>query len=137
MQIINADYGLSAELDDNSVLIDKTKGFTKNNDNVLDFAIGYQAEFENPRISVSLYRRKYDTIYDSEYVLTDLAEYVTNTLIKTKIDKEYSVTDNAQTTQNYILNLKENLITGTYKIVFSLYDGDNYIGNVEKMIIIK
>ena len=137
MQIINADYGLSAELDDNSVLIDKTTGFTKNNDNVLDFAIGYQAEFENPRISVSLYRRKYDTIYDSEYVLTDLAEYVTNTLVKTKIDKEYSVTDNAQTTQNYILNLKENLITGTYKIVFSLYDGDNYIGNVEKMIIIK
>ena len=137
MQIINADYGLSAELDDNSVLIDKTTGFTKNNDNVLDFAIGYQAEFENPRISVSLYRRKYDTIYDSEYALTDLAEYVTNTLIKTKIDKEYSVTDNAQTTQNYILNLKENLITGTYKIVFSLYDGENYIGNVEKMIIIK
>ena len=137
IQIINTDYGLSAELDDNSVLINKTTGFTKNDNNLLDFTIGYQAEFANPKIHVSLYRRDYGSIYSSTYNLVDLKDYVTNTLTTTTVANEYLVTDNPQATQNFVLNLKENLVSGTYKIIFSLYDGDNYIGNVEKMIIIK
>lgn len=137
MQIINTDYGLSAELDDNSVLIDKTKGLTKNNNDELTFAIGYQAEFENPKIHVSLYRRDYTNIYSSTYNLVNITDYVENTLTATTIANEYLVTDAPQATQNFTLKLKENLVSGTYKIVFSLYDGDNYIGNVDKMIIIK
>ncbi len=137
MQIINTDYGLSAELDDNSVLIDKTTGFTKNDNNDLNFTIKYQAEFENPKLNVSLYRRDYDNIYTSTYSQVNLADYVSNTLTATSVPNEYLVTDNVQDTQNFNLKLKENLITGTYKVVFSLYDGENYIGNVEKMIIIK
>lgn len=137
MQIINTDYGLLAELDDNSVLIDKTTGFTKNDNNDLNFTIKYQAEFENPKIHVSLYRRDYDNIYTSTYSQVNLADYVSNTLTATSIPNEYLVTDNVQDTQNFNLKLKENLVTGTYKVVFSLYDGENYIGNVEKMIIIK
>lgn len=137
MQIINADYGLSAILDDNSVLIDKATGITKNNDNALDFTIGYSAEFTNPKICVSMYRRDYSSIYSSKYNLIDLADYVSNTLTTTNVDKEYLVTDNPQATQNFVLRLKNNLKTGTYKIVFSLYDGENYIGDIDKMIIIK
>lgn len=137
MQIINTDYGLSAELDDNSVLINKTTGFTKNDNNDLNFTIRYQAEFENPKLHVSLYRRDYDNIYTSTYSLVNLADYVSNTLTATSVPNEYLVTDNVQDTQNFNLKLKENLITGTYKVIFSLYDGENYIGNVEKMIIIK
>lgn len=137
MQIINTDYGLSAELDDNSVLIDKTKGLTKNNSNAMEFKVGYQAEFENPKICVSLYRRDYSNIYSSTYNLVDLKDYVINTLNATTNTNEYLVTDTPQSTQQFTLNLKENIVSGTYKVTFSLYDGDNYIGNVEKMIIIK
>ena len=137
MQIINTDYGLSAELDDNSVLINKTTGITKNDNNELNFTINYQAEFENPKLHISLYRRDYDNIYTSTYSLVNLADYVSNTLTATSTQNEYLVTDNLQETQNFNLMLKDNLVTGTYKVVFSLYDGENYIGNVEKMIIIK
>ena len=137
MQIINTDYGLSAELDDNSVLIDKTTGLTKNNNNLLDFTIGYQAEFSNPQIHVSLYRRDYTSMYASTYSLVNLKDYVTDTLTDTGTENEYLVTDNPQATQNFTLRLKENIMSGTYKFIFSLYDGDNYIGEVEKMVIIK
>lgn len=137
MQIINADYGLAAILDDNSVLIDKTTGLTQNDSNALDFTIGYSAEFENPKIHVSLYRRDYSSIYSSTYSKVNLADYVSNTLTSTSIANEYLVTDSPQNSQNFTLRLKQNLTTGTYKIVFSLYDGDNYIGNVDKIVIIK
>ena len=35
------------------------------------------------------------------------------------------------------LTLKENLISGTYKLVYKLYDGNNYIGEDYEYIIIK
>ena len=35
------------------------------------------------------------------------------------------------------LNLKENLVTGTYKLVFKLYDGENYIGATYEYFIVK
>ena len=37
----------------------------------------------------------------------------------------------------YILNMKDNLKTGTYQIKFSLYDEDNYVGSIDKYIIIE
>ena len=35
------------------------------------------------------------------------------------------------------LYFKENLLSGTYKLIVSLYDGENYIGEVYQYIIIK
>ena len=37
----------------------------------------------------------------------------------------------------YILNMKDNLKTGTYQIKFSLYDNNNYVGSIDKYIIIE
>ena len=37
----------------------------------------------------------------------------------------------------YILNMKDNLKTGTYQVKFLLYDNNTYVGEVIKYIIIK
>jgi hypothetical protein len=137
MQITSTDYGLKATLDKNSVLINKETGTTQDDNNELNFDIEYSGDFENPKIHVSLYRRDYNQIYSSTYNLVDLADYVTDSLTKTENENEYLVTDSAKQTQTFKLQLKENLISGTYKVVFTLYDGDKYIGDVEKMLIIK
>lgn len=139
VQIINTDYGLIAKLDKDSVIIDKTTGEGINTSNVLNFEIGYSGEFTNPSIHISMYRRDYpaDSLYSYTYNLVDLNEYVENNLIATAIKNEYLVTDNPKSIQNLQLTLKSNLLQGTYKVIFTLYDGDRAIGDVEKMIIIK
>ena len=125
-------------MDNNSVLIDKSNGKNKNDTNNLDFTIGYSGGFESPKIVVSLYRRKYDQIYSYDYEIVDLKDFVTNSLIATNISKEYLVTDLVRATQNYTLTTKAGgLTTGTYKIVFTLYDGTNKICDMDKAIIIK
>ena len=78
-----------------------------------------------------------DSLYSYTYNLVDLNEYVENNLIATAIKNEYLVTDNPKSIQNLQLTLKSNLLQGTYKVIFTLYDGDRAIGDVEKMIIIK
>ena len=138
IQVVSTNYGFLVELDEKSVLIDKTNGKNKNDTNNLDFAIGYSGGFESPKIVVSLYRRKYDQVYSYDYQLVDLKDFVTNSLIATSVTKEYLVTDLVKSSQNFTLTTKDSeLTTGTYKIVFTLYDGNNKICDMNKFIIIK
>ena len=138
IQVVSTNYGFLVELDDLSVLIDKNTGKSKNNTNNLTFTLGYSGGFENPKIVVSLYRRKYDQIYSYDYEKVDLQDYVTNTLTATDIENEYLVTDLVRNTQNFTLTMNNGeLTTGTYKVVFTLYDGRNRISDMDKAIIIK
>ena len=41
------------------------------------------------------------------------------------------------TNTSYFLTLKQNLMTGTYKLVYKLYDGDIYVGEAYEYMIIK
>ena len=138
VQVVSTDYGFSVDLDDKSVLIDKATGKNKNNTNELNFTIGYSGGFEHPKIAVALYRRKYDRIYSYDYELVDLRNYISHALPTTGNENEYLVTDLVKATQSFKLTLKNgNLRTGTYKIVFTLYDGNNRICDVDKAVIIK
>ena len=138
LQVVSTNYGFSVELDANSVLINKSNGKNKNNTNNLDFTLKYSGGFEHPKIVVSLYRRKYDQIYSHEYQIVDIKDYVTNNLASTNVAREYLVTDLVNASQTFRLTTKDTgLTTGTYKVVFTLYDGNNKICDMHKAIIIK
>ena len=138
IQIINTSYGFEVGLNDNSVIIDKTTGRTKNNNNSLNFNVQYSGSFTGPRITVKLLRRRYNQVYSYDYETVDLADYVTTQLTTfNATTKEYLVTNNVLAQQNFLLNLDQNLTTGTYKVSFILYDGNNEIATIDKTIIIK
>ena len=90
-----------------------------------------------PNIAVSLYRRDYTEEFSQKYNLVDLKDYITTTLEPTKREKEYVVTERPSENNTYFLLMKENLVTGTYKLVYRLYDGDVFIGEVYEYLIIK
>lgn len=137
IQVVSSDYGFTSELDGNSVLIDKATGKTKNNNNTLDFKVSYSGNFAAPKVAVSLYRRKYNQEYSYDYDLVDLSDYVTNNLTATTNTNEYLVTNNVLAEQHFVLTTDTGLTTGTYKVRFSLYDGNVLISNVDVPIIIK
>lgn len=135
--IVNETYGLIANLPDNDVIINKDTGLSQDQNDYLDFQITYESSLNNPNIRVSMYRRTYEDIYDYDYVLVDLQDYVTNELEVSNKSKIYIVKNMPTNRFQYILNMKDNLMTGTYQIRFSLYDGDNYVGHINKYIIIE
>ena len=137
LRIIDKEYGLKVDLDNNSKLIDKKSGNTQNGNNILDFSVQYEGGLENPKIMLALARRDYSNVYSTNYTNVDLTNYFegVNTLGNEK--NEYLIIENPLQEQQLTINLKENLKSGSYKIKFILYDGDNYIGEVYQMIIIK
>ena len=119
-------------------MINKTLGHTLNENNQLNFKLNYTSAFENPNIHVKLYRREYNTVYDYEYTEVNLANYVSNTLEPiVGHTNEYMFISDPEDNMYKPLYLRTLLRSGTYKFLFSLYDGDNFIGDCYTYVIIK
>lgn len=71
------------------------------------------------------------------YNLVDLSDYILVPLDMTDKENEYKVTDNPEATNTVTMYFDSNLVTGTYRFVFKLYDNDQYIGETYEYVIIK
>lgn len=134
--ILSSIYGLDVSLPDTMVIVNGETGFNQDRTHDLNFNITYASGVISPNIKVGLYRRDYTNVYSNSYNLVDLHDYVTNELTTTDINDIYLVTDNPSSNFVFNLKLKNNLVTGTYRVVFSLYDGDIFIGDVYQYIVI-
>ena len=119
------------------VFIDKNTGFTLNDNNSYVYKVEYTSGLSNPNTRIKLLRRDYSAIYTDVYNEVDLKNYVTNILDNTNNPNEYLLTNNPSSESSYFLYFKDNLLDGTYKLVVSLYDNNNFIGEVYQYIIIK
>ena len=137
VRIINFAYGLKVETSDKAKIIDKETGYTTSGNNTIATTLEYSSSLSNPNIAVSLYRRDYSEVFSLSYTLVDLRDYIETSLISTKREKEYVVSTDPISKVTYYLYTGDNLITGTYKLVYKLYDGDIYIGEVYEYLIIK
>lgn len=137
LKIIKSSYGLKVKTGDKEKIIDKETGYTLNGNNSLLTQIEYSSSLENPNITVALYRRDYSEIFSQKYILVDLQEYISTDLTKSIKDKEYIVSENPLNQMDKFLLLKSDLLTGTYKLVYKLYDKDILVGEAYEYMIIK
>lgn len=138
LRIINVSYGLKVTTEDTAKIIDRATGKMLNNNNSLVVKVDYEAELSNPMIAFSLYRRDYTGVYSNQYTKVNLADYVTNSLSPTGRENEYIVSRNPLKTMTQFYTIKSDLpATGTYKLVYTLYDENSYVGEVYEYIIIK
>ena len=135
--VLDTVYGLSVNLNEKLVIIDSKTGHTLNNNNALVLNCKYNSSLANPNIRVSLQRRNYATIYSTDYELVDLKDFITNDYNVTSKEFEYMLSTNPVDNTSIFMYLKDNLMTGTYRLVFSIYDNNSYIGEVYQNIIIK
>ena len=132
--------------------LDENGYLSKNsNDNKLNISLDYSSGLPHPYISVKLYRRDYNRPDDLTYSLVDLHDYVSESIdliavgdddpnndaiypneyealsiseIQDVVDELEDDTQTATFNLDYTLN--EDLTTGTYKVVFTLYDRTDY-----------
>lgn len=137
VRIINSAYGLKVTTMNTNKIINKDTGINENKSDTLVSVVEYSSRLSNPNIRVALYRRNYTEEYSQNYILVDFKDYTSSMLTETSKEKEYlmSTTPSATTTNYY--KIKTDLITGTYKLVYKLYDGDTYVGEAFDYIVIK
>ena len=136
LNVVDTIYGLKATMRDELMFIDSLTGKTQLDNNVIVLNIEYASGLTNPNIRLTMYRRDYTAITTSVYNKVDMQDYFTNSY-KIGNELEYIVSTVPTANFNLYLYFKDNLKTGTYKLVFSLYDGNVYVGDIYKYIIIK
>ncbi len=133
----NTIFGLKASINNKQLIVNKTTGLTEDSTNAMAVNLQYSSGLVNPHLRISLYRRSYDDVYSDTYNLVDFKDVFTNELDTTNKENEYMLFETPESIMSTTLYLKPDLISGTYKLVFSLYDNDTYIGDTYKYVIIK
>ena len=136
-KVLNNSYGLSMNIKDELLIIDKEKGLNLLGNNSFVFTINHTSVLENPSIHISLYRRDYNTTYSVNYELVDIKDYFSYNFIDTNVPNEYILLDKALRENNIFMNLNSNLKTGTYRLTLSIYNNNEYIGNIYKYLLIR
>ena len=137
IEIINEIYGLNVETTPEEMIINAETGLNENKQNTLKYNISYNSGLTNPSIHVKMYRRGYNTIDDTSYHVVDAQDYFSNTFTSTSKPNEYLVVSGPEEEFDFTFTNKADLMTGTYKLEFILYDDNSVIGSVDKYIIIK
>ena len=133
---MNELYGLNATIPENELIFDNVSGHNDNDTDEVNVTLNYSGAIIEPNIKVALYRRSYDDVYEMSYDIVDLADYVSNELDEYQTNI-YDLIDEVGLTNTYKFHMKSELVTGTYKLEFRLYDGTSYVGNITRYIIIK
>ena len=136
--IINGTYGLKVVSTEQMKIYKRETGLNQNESNILQVALEYSSNLNLPKIAVCLERRVYTDIYSTTYEKVDLKRYVSNSLTTFNGQTaEYLVTSNPEAQMQFEYNIKaDDLITGTYRLVYKLYDDTSYIGEAYEYFVI-
>lgn len=137
IRIINDAYGLKVITKDQAKIIDKETGKNEDKTNSIMSSVKYSSKFTKPSISICLYRRNYDEEYSQNYTLVDLQDYLVDKLVETNVEKEYLITKNPSDMITSTFTFKPELTTGTYKLLYKLYDDGVFVGDAYEYIVIK
>ena len=138
--VVGGDNAIFVTTDDKSKVVDGVTGINQLGEKFNSYSLTYRSELVNPNVRIELYKR--DTSNHSSIVYNEVEfnELFTNSLMPTtyKTDHKYekSLTATVNTTSNYMFNFKENLNSGTYKLVFRLYDSVQLIEEEVEYIIV-
>ena len=136
IEIVNEIYGLDVETTPEEMIINSISGKNANDQSTIKYDINYNSGLTNPSIHLKMYRKDYNTINDTTFSLVDAQDYFDNALVIAG-ENEYIIISNPNETNSITLRTLTDLVTGTYRMEFILYDGSSAIGTVDKYLIIK
>ena len=159
VNLVNEHYGLLATIDDDKDVIVYSDGKTSGGTDTIETTVNYFGSYQNPNIKISLKRRDYTTVKSYTYNDVNFADYFdvsltsfsdTSQLDRTDLFNSSTMTIKKEALVSHVssadmgiykltFKLKQgvDLPTGTYRIMYNLYNGDKVVGDVYTYIIIK
>lgn len=133
--VVSADNSISADCDDLMKVVIGETGLNLAGTRTNVYDIKYESQLTNPNFRIEIYKRKVTSIDTTEYDSIPFNQLFTNTMT-TVSGNEVSFTMSSGE-ESLEFELQNNLTSGTYKIVFKLYDGNQLIDDDIKYVIVK
>lgn len=142
--LVGADNNIKVTTKDETKLVYGEKGVNEANLNYNTYVVSYTTVLTNPNVRISLYKRNTDNKDTTAYTEIDFNTLFSNKFnspselsysAKSLYEKMLKVT--AATSNTLYFNFNDNLTSGTYKLVFKLYDNNQLIDEDSKYVIVK
>ena len=142
--LVGADNSIKVSTVDETKLVSGEDGVNELNLKYNTYVVSYTTVLTNPNVRVSLYKRNIDNKDTTVYTEVDLNTLFTNELTlpsesgySSRSSDEKMLKINAGVSNTLYFNFNDNLTSGTYKLVFKLYDNNQLIDEDFKYIIVK
>lgn len=110
----------------------------------LNYTINYHSELADPNVRVSIYKRNTDNSATTEYTEVNMSDIFLNAFVLPSYytyhagtTYEKMITKTPQPTINISYDLKTDVVSGTYKLSFKLYNSNHTVDTVDKYFILK
>lgn len=138
--VVGDDNAIKVTTDDKTKVVDGDTGLNQLKSRVNKYVLTYRSVLVNPNIRVDLYKRDVTDKDTTVYNEVDFNTLFTNELGTSAYGSDYlyekSLNATVNSDNNYEFELQENLTSGTYKLVFRLYDGRQLIEEENEYIIV-
>ena len=142
--LVGADNSIKVRTSDETKLVYGEEGVNELNLKYNTYVVSYTTVLTNPNVRVSLYKRNTDNKDTTVYTEVDFNTLFSNELTSpsessysAKSTYEKMLKVNAGVSNTLYFNFNNNLISGTYKLVFKLYDNNQLIDEDFKYVIVK
>jgi hypothetical protein len=141
--VVGNDNLILVDTEDTSKLVIGETGLNMNGSKDEIFNITYSSVLQNPNIRIVVYKRNTQSSSSNDYIEYEGYKLFSNTFeypplpLSPQSDHEYIVTRQPTSQMQFIYTLKDELESGTYKIVFKLYDNNQVIDEDYEYIIVR
>ena len=142
--LVGADNSIKVTTSDETKLVYGEDGVNELNLKYNTYVVSYTTVLTNPNVRVSLYKRNTDNKDTTVYTEVDFNTLFSNELTSpselsysAKSTYEKMLKVNAGVSNTLYFNFNDNLTSGTYKLVFKLYDNNQLIDEEFKYVIVK
>ncbi len=119
---------------DKTKVVDGKTSLNENKENTNKYNVKIISVLEEPKLKVEIYKRKTDNDTTTEFSLVPFNKLFKDTFDGTANQKELAVNPEEDSTYDFVL--ADNLTSGTYKVVFELYDGDYLVDSDYEYVIV-
>ena len=135
VMVVSSDNSIIVDCNDDTKLVFGETSLNHGGSSSNYYTVRYQAALNNPNFRVEVYKRKTSTIDTTEFESVPFNSLFKNVLTPVSGNEVLIQMNNAEQQFNFII--QDNLVSGTYKVVFKLYDNNQLIDDDEKYVIVQ
>ena len=133
--VVSADNSITADCEDYTKIVYGDTGLNMNASNINTYSVKYESQLSNPNFRMEVYKRDISDVDSITYTSVPFSTLFANNYSVIS-GNEVSFTM-ASTEESIDLELNNTITSGTYRLVFKIYDSDQLIDEDIKYIIVK
>ena len=133
--VVSADNSIAVDCDDKIKIVDGQTGLNLNNTKINTYLVKYESQLSNPNFRIEVFKRDTSDIDTTGFTSIPFNTLFTNSLTSVR-GNEVAFDMGEEAEKSFDFTLQDNLTSGTYRIVFRLYDNDQLIDDDIKYVIV-